>query len=513
VSHSKMPFWSDLKDKWNRFEDSVQEAWDHRAPVEAVFGFQDPWLIGDYISGKQSVDEKLMDDVDYWMRVGGDILNTRADYSGSYRTRKRMRDLNRSLLENQDDFPGSQPEPKRPKPEGPPEDGPDDEPDDSDDEDPSDFASAHHNPNFIMGKYSGLFKPTKKVNVNEYAKYGSVKVLEQGGVVASVGGASDTNSVYIGHSTFWRDEVLLSVGRAVCKLIARLLKYEVRSFSDVLPFVVSSGKSFRITSFPTMISTAVNSGFVIIPVGTTWNELANSIVVTMGNLMTVASDPIVFDRLELFDVSSSAELVINLRSVTVQMNCKSKMTIQNQTTAATSSTDAENIDHVESNPINGRRYQASSNGLFQRKQLDNTGSARLFVGNSDGVKAFVPDTLEKEIYGKPPSGTQFSNCRRDAHIRLDPGDLKSSFISTYYKVGFNKLFKDLGRHLFDFARASNEKVYPVKYHKCEFYGFEKQLNTRVTEPPVKIGYEHVYWINCSVYYRDNQVTTRLVDIR
>lgn len=360
----------------------------------------------------------------------------------------------------------------------------------------------------FYGRIGKFKKPKKTLSSGKYLAYGSVARTEIGGTASSFD-TTERNAVYIGHSTFNRDAMFKSVGRALYKMFAKHMDWEMNRWEDPIEQLSGALKmSFRISSFLGLNRTPSVSSFIEFPkspaTSVTPQGVADLLAQTLSDMTANGVDTNYFDLLQFFDNDGLMVLNLPFRSMMLSLKCTSVLSIQNRTSATTSD-EGTSLD-VDRNPIVGRRYIGSTNGLMPRETPATSTVDQFYVRNTNNVREFVPPVNSTELI-KPPPAHFFYNCKSTSRVHLAPGEIKKSYLTIEYTVPFNKWARMHRHALYLYNRPGvgvGDKIDPAPMHKCEFFGFEKSVNTRESsEPAVKVGYESTYTISSSIKYKKN----------
>lgn len=321
-----------------------------------------------------------------------------------------------------------------------------------------------------VGYYKGPFKRVKKNPITSedvFTGLGFYAVKEQFGKVT----ASDC--VYAGVSGFDLGEC------AVVVSIAMLRKLFMKHGMDIPDATVS------------IIDNLAVSGFNILTVFTNSEGVfSNPGAYTFGNaetLGTLAVNSKILESIENYAKGSSdkilnrlvlragetvlAQLVLKYENVVMEMTAK--ITLQNRTKGALAATNES--DTVDNQPLKGYQYYFKKQNPRTRMEptaADTDKWVEFNYGNTGGIKLISSggsniDTVMQE----PPTPNFFQNCHKSSKVRLEPGSIKTGYVSNK----FDKPYEDFIRNL---AWYNGGNVYRTqRIADTVLFSFEETLNS------------------------------------
>lgn len=401
-------------------------------------------------------------------------------------------------------------------------------------------------PGSTMGRYftygrAGKFKKRiKAARPSTHSKLGSVKEIEIGGTVSSRVGTQPEDErriTYLGHTTFDELEIWFSMVRAMVRRLIAKDGSNFNNWNDVAPYTAATAWRFDYRTGVYDATTEFEQ--YTATVGQTYEQIATGCAKRWARAQGGADYHIIPLKLYLFKTGDAAPTVkIDLQGAAIAFDIKSRMVIQNRSLGSVVDADSDVVTDVSNNPVKGRRYFSSSNGLRMRTTTgaqpgrtpnlpanggdeelagySNTLETLLVGGTPNGIIRVTPSEPE---FRKPPPSSVFSNCRLTGAVKLNPGQIKTSYLKFSQNVYLTTFFMKFGRHLYDIKVFFDDELVPlVRKHYCnlasaEVFAFEKMLDSRVDEPTISLGYEVHYSIASTLYTKNNTATIPIVDVR
>lgn len=169
----------------------------------------------------------------------------------------------------------------------------------------------------------------------------------------------------------------------------------------------------------------------------------------------------------------------------IEVYGKSEMKIQNRTVAIGGSEDAEN---VRNNPVQGRVY--GFNGIPRAKNsgkiIAGTNVSPVFFERIDyplAVQAWGGGDVTDTVWKEPPVPSTFWNCYASAGVRLDPGQIKSFFVTKTRTMPVMSLWKAIRLQVTAASSISTYSIFPF-----QVIAMEDVINAGGTEQ-VTLGFE------------------------
>lgn len=359
-------------------------------------------------------------------------------------------------------------------------------------------------------KSGGFFQvgSKKKTTMDMCAQNGIVFVGERGFklIGGSTGGVNSdrVQTAFVAHCTFTPTLVKEMLARALCRLVAKIIKVEA-SFDNWDSAVhLNANASYRIVI---VYKRAVNDNnqTVIINVlgGTTYFALYQQFYTMFSGFDNVVGRSLDLTTMRIYEVTGVApnEVQItkgeyDLSQASVYVNVKSTLKVQN----STRSTEGDEADDVDNIPLHGKIYVAKGNYLGLGGYQNND---RIFapprlqqlpyftVAGSNIIPPGSEFDYADRSWKEPPLKSQVKNCSSATTIHLEPGQIKTSVITYSQKHNLNTLVRECLTYALDVTGfpAPNDGIItgPVtKLGKTHMIGLEKMIQSETTTENNKI---------------------------
>lgn len=321
---------------------------------------------------------------------------------------------------------------------------------------------------------------THKVKQDKFARTGTIKHFESGGVTA----ASDVQ--YLGHSTSAGKQIFFGAVRSVIKELFRMYGQEIQSFDDVI-LSGSDLVQLSYTYYTSNIDTTVDQINVPITAAQTYATLADALATSIIATL-VATDSNSLEKIWINEITGTSQTHASIRvtEFNVFWTVVSSITIQNRTLGGITTVDEndETTHAVDANPLTGKFYLAKGNFFDPSWRLSGDASYTGFTANQDvgWIKTTAADTIP-QVLREPPKGSFFTNCTHAASVHLGPGEMKKHSMVWRSRMPFNDLFVKFN------DATTQTGANPVLLGKSAMFGLEKQLDSRTTENPIALGWE------------------------
>lgn len=324
-------------------------------------------------------------------------------------------------------------------------------------------------------------KFTKQKISKFYGKHGCVSKQEFGSSI------SDPNAVYVGHALATR-QLVSHMARNFIKILYTKHGNEIVSWDVGPPFNATERHLIEIEHYDSVTSTSasldVTADFVT---GNTYADIAtkledtmigiqvaNAANITRWAVMTLYSkDGATADRRQMAQ--------INMQRIHVEFEFNSQLKVQNVTEANTGSGPNDDlVTNVEANPLIGKHYFRTNwkNGFdVHWRPGDQINWDGFFANAQTGVIASTAtdsNTSGKETYNKPPPYFAFNATKGDG-VKLNPGEIKTSFINFKTHIMFQKLYDKTQLAW----RQFTTEIKPVDFGSAKMVGLEKLLDSRL----------------------------------
>lgn len=414
---------------------------------------------------------------------------------------------------------------------------------------------------YLAGKVRPTKKVSKKLSIKKKRGKGKGKRVKTqlGLTVAGVhsleehrfvskqdmGVGSRYEAIQVGHTSLPQRPVLLAMCRAMIKFCLKPA-FKITEFSTLMvdpsqgtatAFRVNDG--LRWSYYPNWNSNQLTFFNITIVATDTFESVSRKLysiligLAAANNINSIRWKQFEYDPDDTAVGNQYQWYVVPLNSLTVELQTKSSMKIQNRTVNVVGvEDDADDVDNV---PINGYLYNCKGNNFLSKTQrtilkgIDTSGvlgggvntannDVILFEGSSKstpvyatGDAIFTPGATDQNTFTKPaepPKPFQIVNCKKSVKIRINPGGIKTSIVSSKTKTGFSYM---LGILCGDNNGASNtEMKYSAHTGYCNVMHLEKVLGSN--QSPVAIAAEVQLDIFCCVTAKPTNVTTNSVQM-
>lgn len=324
-------------------------------------------------------------------------------------------------------------------------------------------------------------------------------------VTEVTGAVSDQTCVYVGHTTYSSTHTLELVGQALLrKLLERALKWRCESITEPIPISLSGNYFLRVDrlNIETGVSDVYNHnllpgetiyglcGSVSEGVAPGWPifmtvmrdyATGGSAVGTTGNILNVIEPT----HLELIESPTDRLCArLSFKEEHFHFSCSSQMKIQNRTIAANGDTDT---DDVSNSPIEGKLYHF--NGGCPKGRNDNMNwlesvyeVSGVIVAGASGLTGAINQMLTE-----PPNANIWSNCQKSSKQLLNPGEIKTDFITFKTSMPILAFLKRLRvQHGASAALAAKKNIHLMG--KCSMIALEDVINLNPLYP-INVAYE------------------------
>lgn len=333
----------------------------------------------------------------------------------------------------------------------------------------------------------GFFKKSSRKGYRRYKKRytatrkGLLATFETGGII------TDTDCVYIGHSTMPPNRIQYMMLHAIVKAVFNNMGIYPQSvdlaltntiIDDVFRLVI------RANDEAGTVETNIDFTFLsVVSPETIVNALMNKVA------FQDATNQVVFVRAEYFPHAANTDLPykkIILTNAKLVINAKSSLKIQNRSIGEAGDEESTEVDNC---PLTGKCYSGYGNGT---QYVNHNSALTPFIAHKTyGVLAKFS---ENESTDEPPIPQHFSNVRGSSKVKLDPGEIKTTTLVSkgvypFYRLGYS-LFGDVSSGVVQYKKTN--------LGKFEFFGLERMIT--VTGMPV---------LNCA-YEQNLEISAYLI---
>jgi len=364
-----------------------------------------------------------------------------------------------------------------------------------------------------VSRKRGTYKRKSRVvkGENYYGRVGAIATLEVTGAL------SDSDCVYIGHSSFAVTEMMRMLSAAIMrKLFKMALRWEPDNIKTTIPYRLAAGA--QISNGYMLVVKKINTDDNVktqdeyTPTAATHGieDPAEWFLLNHLNAISAeASSSTAVERnnrllwLHLVDVGTeSVRAQLDLTTLMCEVYSKSNLKIQNVTVPSATATEADNVNNV---PLIGRSYHMSN---WQPMTADDD-MGPLNRVNQDtgvlGVEIKQSGTLGSQYvtWKEPPPSKAFINCVSSVPQRMEPGTIKNHVSIMRTKMSLPRILEAI--HI----RRGNVLNKTVKIGKHDLFAFERMISVP-GELPLKIIYECNVFTGAAVYTRKKGIMMQAV---
>lgn len=358
------------------------------------------------------------------------------------------------------------------------------------------------------GKWGGPFnKPVR----NKVKVFQNSKTIEHRGVI------TDAQCVYVGCTTSPFNEILRAICRCIVQELFAQMGQPFVSFDS--QFLYSAGASFRIRTryYDNPLDTTVNTMDVAISPAQTFNTIANNLASQFGTSFNVNAP---HELLEIYleDIAATGS-----QSVVARINCGqfkftldllSHLTLQNQTKASQGDlAQDESEENIENNPLEGKVYSNNSTGFMVKFRQDEVGWDSFIANPLTGVILADSTNNASQFTRKPPHRKVWKDCKYSADVRLEPGEVKKSFVKfvkTYsLQYFFTKYYAIINEPM---TVSGNTQIPMYGIGRSNMIGLEKVLDSGASESVISVGWQVTHYIRCDYRHKLRVAPLPIVEI-
>lgn len=178
---------------------------------------------------------------------------------------------------------------------------------------------------------------------------------------------------------------------------------------------------------------------------------------------------------------------LDFSSHNVVFMSRSSMQLQNRTIATTDLTVDEDVsNNVARNPLKGVSYESNGNGLRWRDQLSLDPLTEGFTYSS--VITFN-DTVPypSQMLTDFPRRDVFYNCKGTRGLKIEPGEIKKSFLMSKKRMSLVRYFRVISPWLRRGATTGANPFIPLGQSRV--FALDRMLDSGSAEPNLVVGFE------------------------
>lgn len=341
--------------------------------------------------------------------------------------------------------------------------------------------------------------------------------IQHRGIIAKyekVGSISNGGCVYVGHTTLAWEHVIEVMMMNIVKKLAHKAGFLVGNFEDILnnsgtgqQWYLIFGQTTANAAPSNSPSFAATTQYSLSQVAASWSasvkSLLENVVITDLELLAAEYLP------AAASVGELPKCWIDLRATKMSIDARSYMKIQNRTASVSGST---STDVIDLNPLEGKTYFGyGTGGVFKGRQRTTPGAPMITMFNpisdSQGVINAVPDFGKDWTYTEPPSAGSIEYVKKAGGIKIQPGEVQTSFLKSRITIGLNKLLKKLA--VTNSGPLSGRKLMDIGTFR--FVGLEKMITT-ASESLIQMNYEVQHNFYTYLIGIDNSYTEQIVNV-
>lgn len=201
---------------------------------------------------------------------------------------------------------------------------------------------------------------------------------------------------------------------------------------------------------------------------------------------------------------------INLVDAKVAFYCNSFLKLQNRTSVGTD----DDADDVDNQPLQGKGYFCKGSGTLARRQTA-TATVRvlnMFAQRTNGIYEEVSNNVGNPIeFREPPKPWHYANVSKHESIKIEPGEIRKSYLKTKKVYGLNTLMKLCVQNT-EKAGLAAEDYTPLGVSR--FFALEKTIeiiNDQSTPTQlISVAYELNF--NCGAYLINKPATVTTQEV-
>lgn len=299
---------------------------------------------------------------------------------------------------------------------------------------------------YLAGKRR--YKRLAKKRFSKQAHYqtaGTVITTEYGST------ATASECLYIGHTSTSINSIIYSTGMTIIKKLFAMKGFQVSNVEE--PLSGTYKVSFSYVSNPLGGAPAqVDSATIdITTLAASGNQLGSAIWDLFCSVPTASAGSYpMLTKATLFEETAagtdSVMSMIDLRNYKIMIWGKSHLKIQNQTVNTEENVESSDVNNC---PVNGKIYAGKGQGLIPKNFVSDA-----FVGSSivGLIAADASNVDTTHNLREPPVPQQFMNVIKCDKIRINPGGIKTTIVTSENTYNISKLFEVLystsGKRLF-----------------------------------------------------------------
>lgn len=336
---------------------------------------------------------------------------------------------------------------------------------------------------------SGFLKtkvPRKKFSKRKISRAynrGTTMILEHNATASST-----EQTLYIGHNTHTATNIRYEMFLAILKVLFDKMGQNIIDRNQLLSsFNISVGDTFNV-DYRTTVNGAPTTRTVTVAAGNTINTLiadfgaAARAYFTNGyqsSLLSISFVPTAG--------SAYGPVILELQNMKIKVYGKSTLKLQNRTINSAGADESVDVDNM---PLYGKGYWFKGNTAEEAQASSEASDPYILCSNgANGIigswSASGTDSLPQE----PPPAVYFRNVKYTGKVKIDPGEVKTSVLTSTFFGYINQLL-----HLLSVPDGEQR----CKLGVTRLFAVEKMINSDATRPII-VSYEHNFVLGTTCY--------------
>ncbi|QXP07713.1 MAG: putative capsid protein [Arizlama virus AZLM_719] len=340
-------------------------------------------------------------------------------------------------------------------------------------------------------KYTRKTVASKKRKRVQYNIAGSTKYLENGGIL------TDSQCLYVAHSTMPAHEVTQAACRAVVKELFRQMGDSILNWNQIPRNQGSSlVRTMRFEYIFPELALAPNVVTYTIANTDSYTQIASELENRMDS--NIATDAIEFLSVSIYETYSAnvqtQRAIVYLKNTLLDFEITSKLTLQNVTLATTSAeTNNDEVSNVESQPLKGKVYNGFAHRNYMELQSElSTGLRQVLIADPENGLVSINATSDNYGLLKKPPQKKVLGMKDEAYISMGPGELKNFFTKYKRRLTWNKFCTIC------VGQFNSDIQIKQAFGSIQCIALEKYLDNRsASSAPIRLQYEVNHVIKCA----------------
>jgi hypothetical protein len=360
---------------------------------------------------------------------------------------------------------------------------------------------------YSSGRFRRASKKYAKKNWKKQ-KYGVSLNKETGKIYTAA------ECIFVGHSTCPAQTVREMMWRAIIKRLAiQAGRYDITDLSATLP----SGTICEVKWHNDGINTPEQNAGYTFGASNSLEDLADWCSSQFRPFNDGENEQRFWKFIRLrpsavYNPDGIQEARINLYKCILHFDIKSSFKLQNRSinSATWSNEEADNVDNV---PLYGKSYEGRGSGAII-KNANKTGLLGADIPNfmADYQHGYIEGGATINNLREPPYASDFMYVRKSGKVRMEPGAIKTSTLSSGGRTTFTELQQALGQ--------TESVLYPGNVPEASktiqrlgvyrFFGLEKMIDAQASFP-MTIATEHNLRMNCWCDHQEEHYTVQITE--